>query len=83
MVVFVSLACKKFLRYILYLYIFALYIISERFAYNSGVKQGCKLAPTLYGIYAAILLLLEKPSDTKSASKFGFDTTAIFSIWKD
>ena len=28
------------------------------FEYNSGVKQGCKLAPTLYGIYAAVLLWL-------------------------
>ena len=25
---------------------------------NSGVKQGCKLAPTLFGIYAAVLLLV-------------------------
>lgn len=25
---------------------------------NSGVKQGCKLAPTLFGIYAAVLLLI-------------------------
>ena len=24
------------------------------FEYNSGVKQGCKLVPTLYGIYAAV-----------------------------
>ena len=28
------------------------------FEYNSGVKQGCKLAPTLYGIFAAVLLWL-------------------------
>ena len=28
------------------------------FEYKSGVKQGCKLAPTLYGIYAAVLLWL-------------------------
>ena len=28
------------------------------FEYNSGVKQGCKLAPTLYGICAAVLLWL-------------------------
>ena len=33
-------------------------ILTEPFEYNSGVKQGCKLAPTLYGIYAAVLLLL-------------------------
>lgn len=26
--------------------------------YNSGIKQGCKLAPTLFGIYAAIMLEL-------------------------
>ena len=32
--------------------------LSKLFNYNSGVKQGCKLAPTLFGIYAAILLLL-------------------------
>lgn len=30
--------------------------LSKLFDYNGGVKQGCKLAPTLYGIYAAILL---------------------------
>ena len=28
------------------------------FECNSGVKQGCKLAPILYGIYAAVLLWL-------------------------
>ncbi|XP_065062396.1 uncharacterized protein LOC135689175 [Rhopilema esculentum] len=33
-------------------------VLTEPFEYNSGVKQGCKLAPTLYGIYAAVLLLL-------------------------
>ena len=33
-------------------------ILTEPFEYNSGVKQVCKLAPTLYGIYAAVLLLL-------------------------
>lgn len=32
--------------------------LTEPFEYRSGVKQGCKLAPTLYGIYAAVLLLL-------------------------
>ena len=32
--------------------------LSEAFNYDDGVKQGCKLAPTLYGIYAAILLHL-------------------------
>ena len=32
--------------------------LSEAFNYDGGVKQGCKLAPTLYGIYAAILLQL-------------------------
>ena len=31
--------------------------LTRPFEYNSGVKQGCKLAPTLYGIYAAVLLL--------------------------
>ena len=30
--------------------------LSNLFYYNSGVKQGCKLAPTFFGIYAAILL---------------------------
>ena len=25
--------------------------LTSPFEYNSGVKQGCKLAPTLYGIY--------------------------------
>ena len=33
-------------------------VLTEPFEYNSGVKQGCKLAPTLYGIYAAVLLSL-------------------------
>ena len=28
--------------------------LSEAFNYDGGVKQGCKIAPTLYGIYAAI-----------------------------
>ena len=32
--------------------------LTDPFEYNSGVKQGCKLAPTLYGIYAAVLLRL-------------------------
>lgn len=32
--------------------------LTEPIEYNSGVKQGCKLAPTLYGIYAAVLLLI-------------------------
>ena len=32
--------------------------LSKFFDYNSGVKQGCKLAPTLFGIYAAVLLLI-------------------------
>ena len=32
--------------------------LTSPFEYNSGVKQGCKLAPTLYGIYAAVLLWL-------------------------
>eukprot|EP00795_Rhopilema_esculentum_P010044 gene10044-biopygen12706 len=33
-------------------------VLTEPFEYNSGVKQGCKLAPILYGIYTAVLLLL-------------------------
>ena len=32
--------------------------LSDSINYNSGVKQGCKLAPTLFGIYAAVLLYL-------------------------
>ena len=32
--------------------------LSKSFSYNGGVKQGCKLAPSLFGIYAAALLLL-------------------------
>ena len=31
---------------------------SSPFEYNSGVKQDCKLAPTLYGIYATVLFWL-------------------------
>ena len=30
--------------------------LSKPFNYDCGVKQGCKLAPTLYGLYAAIAL---------------------------
>ena len=32
--------------------------LSEPIKYESGVKQGCKIVPTLFGIYAAVLLLL-------------------------
>ena len=32
--------------------------LTDPFEYNSGVKQGCKLTPKLYGIYAAVLLRL-------------------------
>ena len=31
---------------------------SNPIEYNSGVKQGCKLAPTLFGMYAAVMLYL-------------------------
>ena len=30
--------------------------LSKASAFNGGVKQGCKLAPSLFGIYAAVLL---------------------------
>ena len=33
------------------------YELSNPFNYNCGVKQGCKLAPTLYGLYAAMTLI--------------------------
>ena len=32
--------------------------LTQSFQYNSGVKHGCRLAPTLFGMYAALLLLL-------------------------
>ena len=32
--------------------------LTESLEYNSGVKQGCKLAPTLFGMYEAVLLWL-------------------------
>ena len=32
--------------------------LTQSFQYYSGVKQGCKLALTLFGMYAAVLLLL-------------------------
>ena len=32
--------------------------LTQSLEYNSGVKQGCKLAPTLFGMYAAVLLWL-------------------------
>ena len=60
-----KLGCPpKFVRLIqsLYSQVYARLIVdgvlTEPFEYNSGVKQGCKLAPTLYGIYTAVLLLL-------------------------
>ena len=53
---------SKLIRMIKYLYtnVKARLIIdgelSKAFVYNGGVKQGCKLAPSLFGIYAAVLL---------------------------
>ena len=32
--------------------------LTQSLEYNSGVNQGCKLAPTLFGIYTAVLLWL-------------------------
>ena len=32
--------------------------MAKSFAYNGGVKQGCNLVPSLFGIYAAVLLLI-------------------------
>ena len=32
--------------------------LTAPFVCNSGLKQGCKLAPTIYGICAAVLLWL-------------------------
>ena len=32
--------------------------LTQFLEYNSGVKQGCKLSPTLFGMYAAVLLWL-------------------------
>ena len=32
--------------------------LSNPIEYNSGVKQGCKLAPTLFGMYAAVMFYL-------------------------
>ena len=32
--------------------------LSQPVSYNSGVKQGCKLAPTLFRMFAAVLLYL-------------------------
>ena len=32
--------------------------LTQSLEYNSGVKQGCRLAPTLFGIYAEVLLWL-------------------------
>ena len=60
-----KLGCPpKFIRIIKKLYtdIHARLIVdgelTQSLEYNSGVKQGCKLAPTLFGIYAAVLLWL-------------------------
>ena len=43
--------------------------ISEAFNYDGGVKQGFKLAPTLYGIYAAILFQLSFNNISSSQCK--------------
>ena len=60
-----ALGCPpKFIRIIKKLYtdVHARLIVdgelTQSLEYNSGVKQGCKLAPTLFGIYAAVLLWL-------------------------
>ena len=60
-----KLSCPpKFIRIIKKLYtdVHARLIVdgelTQSLEYNSGVKQGCKLAPTLFGIYAAVLLWL-------------------------
>ena len=60
-----KLGCPpKFIRIIKKLYtdIHARLIVdgelTQSLEYNSEVKQGCKLAPTLFGIYAAVLLWL-------------------------
>ena len=60
-----KLGCpEKFVRIIKNLYsnVHAMLIIngalSDPINYNSGVKQGCKLVPTLFGIYAAMLLYI-------------------------
>ena len=50
--------------------------LTQAFEYNCGVKQGCKLAPTLFGIYAAVLLWLafKKIEHTCSIqTRFRFD----------
>ena len=47
--------------------------LSEPIQYNSGVKQGCKLAPALFGIYAAVMLLLAfKNTGTQHSIKIRF-----------
>ena len=46
-------------------------------AYKSGVKQGCKLAPTLFGIYAAVLLS-HASSTHHTALKFALDMIATY-----
>ena len=50
--------------------------LTQAFEYNSGVKQGCKLAPTLYGIYTAVLLYLAYKSINHECSvmvRFRYD----------
>ena len=34
--------------------------LTQSLEYNSGVKQGCRLAPTLFGIYAEVLACLQE-----------------------
>ena len=55
--------------------------LSNPIEYNSGVKQGCKLAPTLFGMYAAVLLYLAfKDINPCYSIKFVTDTTATYLI---
>ena len=49
---------KTLLDILCYRYTSIKFHVAIPYEYNSRLKQGCKLAPTLYGIYAAALLWL-------------------------
>ena len=58
--------------------------LSGAFNYDGGVKQGCKLAPTLYGIYTAILLQLSFNNINSNHSvkvRFRYDGN-LFDLWR-
>ena len=57
--------------------------LSDPFNYDCGVKQDCKLGPTLYGLYAAMTLQMSFKETTNIQSTYVFGPMAISMILKD